>query len=97
MRKVRIGVRNSDFRDSTKGFASNILDEMAVPSYTHWNPVVRWQMWRRLALVQDLCTGQPVERALDFCTGTGVMLPFLSRTAEHVVALDKVIAGGLRQ
>lgn len=92
MRKVRIGVRNSDLRDSTKGFASSILDEMAVPSYTHWNPVVRWLMWRRLDVVQGFCTDFDIERALDYGTGTGVMLPFLSKTAKHVVALDQLIS-----
>jgi len=75
----------------TKGLDNAVVDEMAIPSYTHWNPLIRWLMWKRLAIVQDLCNGLQIEVALDYGTGAGVMLPFLSKIADRVVALDRFI------
>jgi len=66
-----------------------VIDEMAIPSYTHWNPLIRWLMWKRLAVVQQICSSSTVDTAVDFGTGSGVMLPFLSRMSSRVIAIDK--------
>ncbi len=84
-------VTRQDLREVSRGTGDKIIDEMAVPSYTHWNPLIRWLMWKRLAIVQDFCKGSYVERALDYGTGSGVMLPFLSQIAGRVTAIDKFI------
>jgi len=53
-------------------------------------------MWERLAVVQALGRDSHIEAALDYGTGTGVMLPFLSKIAGHVVAFDKIIVPATR-
>ena len=81
-----------DFQKIVKEIPSATVDEMAVPSYTHWNPLIRWLMWKRLSVVNGICLHlKKVETALDFGTGTGVMLPFLANIAERVIAVDKQI------
>ena len=88
---VRLRIKAKDLKEIARGYPDSVADEMAVPSYTHWNPLIRWLMRKRLAVVQDLCDGLQVKVALDYGTGTGVMLPFLSKIADRVVALDKFI------
>ena len=85
-----------ELRKIASDLPNSVTDEMAIPSYTHRNPLIRWLMWKRLAVVQALCEGLHVEVALDYGTGTGVMLPFLSKIANHVVAFDKVIIPAAR-
>lgn len=88
-------LRKREIELSVEGLPDHVINEMAVPSYLHRNPLIRWLMWRRLELVQDLiqdlfqdlCTGT-FHTALDYGTGTGIMLPFLSRVSDRVVALD---------
>lgn len=92
MREIKMKIKAKDIKKVVEGFPDDIVDEMAVPSYTHWNPLIRWLMWKRLNIVQDLCNGLQIRVALDYGSGAGVMLPFLSKIAVRVVAVDKVIA-----
>lgn len=62
--------------------------EMALPSYTHWNPLIRWLFWARLDAALQLAQLQPHESVLDFATGTGVLLPTLCRLATRVACTD---------
>jgi SAM-dependent methyltransferase len=62
-------------------------DEMAIPSYLHWNPLIRWLMWRRYELIADMLGGQ-VRAALEFGCGLGLFLPTLARAADEVYAVD---------
>lgn len=66
----------------------DVLDEMALPSYSHGNPLIRWLFWSRLTCAIDLLQPHKGESFLDFGTGTGVLLPALSATAETVYACD---------
>ena len=39
---------------SVPGMTAHDRDEMAIPSYLHWNPLIRWLMWRRYEVVAEL-------------------------------------------
>ncbi|MEE4163653.1 MAG: class I SAM-dependent methyltransferase [Woeseiaceae bacterium] len=69
-------------------------DEMAIPSYLHSNPAMRWIAWRRLDVVarflDDLSRRQALETCVDFGCGTGVLFEELSRHAERVYGIDIV-------
>jgi len=96
LRKVEIRIRAKYLKEFARGYSGSVVDEIAVPSYIHWNPLIRWLMWKRLTVVQTLCGGLQSKIVLDYGTGAGVILPFLSEIADRVVALDKVIAPATR-
>jgi 2-polyprenyl-3-methyl-5-hydroxy-6-metoxy-1,4-benzoquinol methylase len=65
------------------------LDHIGFPAYSHANPLINWLFWKRLHRVMDYVEQDaPYRRVLDFGCGSGVMLPFLSRIGEQVVAAD---------
>jgi len=73
-------------------------DEMAIPSYLHANPLMRWMAWRRLekiaAFVRQSARetrGGKFQRIMDFGCGTGVLLDELGRHSEAVVGVDLVL------
>jgi 2-polyprenyl-3-methyl-5-hydroxy-6-metoxy-1,4-benzoquinol methylase len=49
-------------------------DEMAIPSYLHRNPFIRWIVARRMQVVLELLDLRPSESLLDFGCGTGMLL-----------------------
>lgn len=63
-------------------------DEMAVPSYCHGNPLIRWLFWKRLRVALELLQATGAERCLDFGAGSGVLLPALSARCARVYAAD---------
>ena len=76
-------------------------DELAIPSYLHKNPALRWMAWRRVRV-----TAARLDRALraarkkhggavsmDFGCGTGVLLGEASRQADKVYGVDLVLTG----
>lgn len=68
-------------------------DEMAIPSFLHKNPALRWMAWRRIAvvgkLVEEVCPrGGTV---LDFGCGTGVLFGAASTRAERIWGVDLVL------
>lgn len=67
---------------------SHDIDEMAIPSYLHSNPLVRWLMWRRYEVVADLCGFQDKSRVLEFGCGSGIFLPTLAKNCSEVYAID---------
>lgn len=62
--------------------------EMAVPSYTHRNPLIRWLFWKRLDLALSVAELTPGLSVFEFGTGTGVLLPSLTGIAKRVAATD---------
>jgi 2-polyprenyl-3-methyl-5-hydroxy-6-metoxy-1,4-benzoquinol methylase len=76
------------------GHVVNAADraEMAVPSYTHWNPLIRWLFWKRLDVAVDLAGLRPGIRVLDFGVGTGVLARTLaSADASRIVGVDVLL------
>ena len=69
------------------GITAADRDAMAVPSYLHWNPLIRWLVRRRCAAVAAMA-GRDAESVLDFGCGVGVLLPALARRARTVYAAD---------
>ena len=64
-------------------------DEMAVPSYCHANPLVRWLFWTRLDVAVDLAQLAPGGAVLEFGIGSGVLLPSFRRYGQQrVVGVD---------
>ncbi|MFQ5612219.1 MAG: class I SAM-dependent methyltransferase [Anaerolineae bacterium] len=49
-------------------------DEMALPSYLHRNPLIRWLVARRINVVLDLLDFRPGQSVLDFGCGAGMLL-----------------------
>lgn len=64
------------------------VNEMAIPSYFHWNPAVRWIITKRLNTIVEVAGFNSSDSVLDFGTGTGILLPTLSRMVKSVVATD---------
>ena len=59
-------------------------DESAIPSYTHWNPAIRWLMFRRLELTRRMALGALAREpggagaaVLDYGCGVGMLIPAL--------------------
>lgn len=71
-------------------------DEMAIPSYMHRNPVMRWMAWRRVEVVaarlQRLyADGRQDRTVLDFGCGTGVLFDQALRGARRLIGVDLVL------
>jgi 2-polyprenyl-3-methyl-5-hydroxy-6-metoxy-1,4-benzoquinol methylase len=68
-------------------------DEMAIPSYLHPNPALRWMAWRRVSVVGALVVQHCPEggRVLDFGCGTGVLFETSLQRAGGVVGVDVVL------
>lgn len=75
-------------KDSFQQISENDRDEMAIPSYSHSNPLIRWLMWKRLEYSFLLSQGGNYESVLDFGCGIGVFLPTLSNNFSKVYAVD---------
>jgi 2-polyprenyl-3-methyl-5-hydroxy-6-metoxy-1,4-benzoquinol methylase len=71
------------------GMTAHDRDEMAIPSYLHWNPLIRWLMWRRYEVVAELAALGPATRVLEFGCGIGLFLPTLAARAGTVYAVDR--------
>lgn len=64
------------------------INEMAIPSYYHWNPLIRWLFKRRLICILQMATNGPHRMALDFGCGTGLFGLNLARHCEQVFLHD---------
>lgn len=68
--------------------AAHDLDEMAVPTYMHANPLARRLFWSRHRQILTMARIAPGESVMDFGTGTGALLPSLCAAEAHVWATD---------
>ena len=83
-----IRVARESLRAAAAGVPVAERAEMAIPSYCHPNPLIRWLFWSRLDTALALAGVSRGERVLDFGTGSGVLLPSLVATGAHVAATD---------
>lgn len=74
-------------------------DESAIPSYTHWNPAIRWLMFRRLEHTRRMALaalarepGRGGAAVLDFGCGVGMLIPALGPRVETLYACDEQLA-----
>ncbi len=65
-----------------------IKDEMAIPSYTHYNPLVRWLMWKRYETILKLSKIKKDMVVFEFGCGIGLFLPTISKIAKKTYAAD---------
>lgn len=63
-------------------------DEMAIPTYLHPNPCIRWLFWKRFELMLPLSGIRKNSTVLDFGCGLGTFLPTLFATGGKIYALD---------
>lgn len=66
------------------------LDEMAVPSYLHSNPLIGWLLRKRHHAILNVAQLAGNESVLDFGCGIGLLLPTLCERARNVHATDLV-------
>ena len=70
------------------GMSEHDRDEMAIPSYLHGNPLIRWLMWRRYEVIAELAKFNRRMRVLEFGCGPGLFLPELHHSCGQVYAMD---------
>jgi len=76
-------------REVLKEVEAGRLDENGFPAYLHPNPLINWLFWQRLHVVMNYVEkNAPYAQTLDFGCGGGVMLPFLAKMSERVIATD---------
>lgn len=75
-------------RTILRRYPKDTFYEQAVLSYTHANPIAQIIFWERLRLVIGLIPKDRRTHAIDFGTGSGVLLPHLHATHRHVTAVD---------
>ena len=64
-------------------------DEMAIGSYLHWNPLIRWLMWQRYVQIAHFSKFRADMVVLEFGCGTGVFLKELESRCRKVFAIDR--------
>jgi len=70
--------------------------EMAIPSYLHANPALRWMAWRRLEVVVEALDRLAPPKgsgslALDFGCGSGVLFRDTLARYDRIVGVDLVL------
>lgn len=82
----------SEIRDITTstlaGMSDHDRDEMAIPSYLHTNPLIRWLMWRRYEAIARYLDGLDGNTVFEFGCGLGLFLPELHTRFQRVFATD---------
>jgi len=68
-------------------------DEMAIPSFLHKNPALRWMAWRRIEVVARLIEADCPRggTVLDFGCGTGVLFEASATRAARIYGVDLVL------
>ena len=81
--------------DMARSLSEHDRDEMAIPSYRHENPAMRWMAWRRVEVVAEWLSRLTrdegrVDTLVDFGCGTGVLFEEEKR-ASNRVGVDLVL------
>ncbi len=71
-----------------ESFRKEDVAEMAIPSYFHRNPFVRYIITERLNEILRIGDFSKDESVLDFGTGSGVLLPRLAAKVKDVTGTD---------
>lgn len=86
-------------RELSGSLSAYATAESAVPSYTHWNPAIRWLMFRRLELIREMALKELAARvgrgplaAIDFGCGIGMMIPALASSVRTFYVCDEQLA-----
>lgn len=83
--------RATEYLDRVRDAAPReVTDEVAIPSYTHRNPLMRYLFWERLASALewiDSLAPRPTS-LLDFGSGVGLLFPALTRRGIGITACD---------
>jgi SAM-dependent methyltransferase len=79
-----------------QGLSDEDRAEMAIPSYLHPNPALRWMAWRRLEVVVDVLKRLAPPKgkgsvALDFGCGSGVLFRDTLACFDRVIGVDLVL------
>lgn len=78
-------------KDLVERFGHQRLEEMGFPVYFHSFPPASYLGWERVRAAQKLLRGCSGDSALDFGSGLGVMLPFLTQSYRHVTACEREV------
>ena len=80
-------------REMAASLQAHDADEMAIPSYLHRNPALRWMAWRRVHVVARRIRDHlpPGGRAMDYGCGTGVLFEETAARASTVFGVDLVL------
>lgn len=80
-------------REMAASLPADERDEMAIPSYLHKNPALRWMAWRRVEEVARLLERHVPSggRVMDFGCGTGVLFEASLTRASEVIGVDLVL------
>jgi 2-polyprenyl-3-methyl-5-hydroxy-6-metoxy-1,4-benzoquinol methylase len=82
------------FREMESSITKEECAEMAIPSYTHKNIVMRRVAYSRIKLLIDWMINyqDDFSNIIDFGCGTGILLPSASNRAEKVYGIDLTLA-----
>ena len=62
------------------------IEETAIPSYIHKNPIVRWIFWRRIFIILNQIEKIAPKSILDFGCGSGVISAFIDSKIDRFVS-----------
>ena len=67
-----------------------VVDETAIPSYTHTNPLIRYLFYERLAVAVEWLDGLPAtpSQVMDYGCGLGLLFPALARRGARILGCD---------
>ena len=73
-----------------KRLPRQVVEELAIPSYTHPNWLMRYLVWERLAVALEWLDALSMKPStvMDFGCGIGILFPSLTRRGAHVLACD---------
>ena len=74
--------------DPIPGVDSTVIDSMAIPSFLHWNPVIRKLVWQRYVEIAKLCNFLSGEEILEFGCGAGLFFPEIHSNHCTITGVD---------